>query len=131
LFLVRDLQKANPQPKANFFDSASTLSKTLHQTLIARFTQLRQPHFIAIFSESSSRVSQNNSLIPPRQTRDTAHQSQSQLAFPSIEFRITIDRASRSLFCRATDPNGSIRHQLLTFALKAPPTHIQDVGQTR
>jgi len=39
------------------------------------------------------------SLIPSRQTRDTAHQSQSQLAFLSIEFRIAADCALDLFFC--------------------------------
>ena len=67
----------------------------VYQTFIARFTQLRQPHFIAIFS---SRVSQNKASFLQGK-RDTAHQSQSQLAFLSIEFRIAADCALDLFFC--------------------------------
>lgn len=64
-------------------ESSSNLHRALHPTSTAA---LLLPFF------SDSRFAQH-SLIPPRQTRDTAHQSQSQLAFPSIGFRIAINCA--------------------------------------
>jgi hypothetical protein len=70
-----------------------------------------------------------HSLIPPRHTRDTAHQIQSQLAFLSIEYRITND-CYRSFFCLV----------LLILTVRSTTSfspshklhiHNQDVCQTR
>jgi hypothetical protein len=98
--------------------SSSNNHRALHPTSIAA-------PFIANFRVAFRKTQPHSS----RQTRDTAHQLQSQLAFPSIAFRIKID-CYRSFLCLV----------LLILTVRSttsfspfPPLriHIQDVCKTR
>jgi hypothetical protein len=103
VFLIQNVQliliflpkSTTTHSKANFFDSASTASGVFIKRSSRASPNFDSRTLLPFFESRFAK----QSLIPSRQTRDTAHQSQSQLAFLSIEFRIAADCALDLFFC--------------------------------